>query len=176
MTRVVLATLVAVAAVTAVAAERTPGPIPDGMPFGRIVDEDVDHLQEFAFKRAGFDLKGEMARVYGDGGKVDEEALGRVFSFSRQFNTLDNHARTYGQIIYSSLLNIGEHIGVPAYTKILDRQPADVQQRIRDFLFYPYTRQLPKERWDEALGETHQMYPTLFPKGFRFGRNDPIFK
>src|SRR6516165_5523432 len=92
-------------------------------PFGRVDDLDVDRLQEFALKRAGFDLKTEMACVYSSDKKIDEDALGRVFFFSRQFNTLDKYARTYGQIIYSTLLNIGEVIGVPAYVKIIDRQP-----------------------------------------------------
>jgi hypothetical protein len=170
MTRIVIATFLAA---TAVAAERTPGPVPDGMPFGQIEEADIDRLQDFAVKH-GFDLKAEMARVYG-AHKVDEDALGRVFMLSRQFDALDKNARAYGQIIYSSLLNIGEAIQVDGYTKILDRQPADVQQRIRDFLFYPYVRQLPRKRWEEALGETRQMYPTLFPKGFQFGHDDPIF-
>jgi hypothetical protein len=39
----------------------------------------------------------------------------------------------------------------------------------------PYTRHVPKERWEEALEETRQMYPTLFPKRFHFGHGDPIF-
>ena len=170
MTRIVAALLLAV---SAPAAERTPGPAPDGMPFGRVEDADVDRLQEFALKR-GFDLKAEMARVYGEN-KVDEDALGRVFIFSRQFNTLDKNARTYGQIVYSSLLNVGEHIGVPTYVKIIDRQPPDVQQRVRDFLFYPVTRSAPKSRWEDALSESREMYPGLFPKGFQFGHDDPIF-
>jgi len=174
ITRVVLSMLIGASG--AIAADRTPNPIPDdGMPFGRIVEANVDHLEEFALKRAGFDLKAELARVYGAGGKVDEDALGRVFAFSRQFNTFDNYARTYGQIIYSSFLNLGEAINIEGYTKILDRQPQDVQQRIRDFLFYPYTRPLPKERWVEALQEARERYPPLFPKSFQFGRNDPIF-
>src|SRR5688572_2702564 len=112
---------------------RPPGPISDGMPFGRIGQADVDRLQEFGLKR-GFDLKAEMARVYSPDNKLDEEALRRVFIFSRQFNTLDQNARAYGQIIYSSLLRIGEVVGVPRYVKIIDRQPPDFQQRIRDFL------------------------------------------
>jgi hypothetical protein len=170
MARIVLAILLVA---TAIAAERTPGPIPDGMPFGRIEDSDIDRLQEFATAH-GFDLKAEMARVYGSNG-ADEDALGRVFIFSRQFNALDKNARTYGQIIYSSLLNIGEHIGVPAYAKIIDRRPADVQQRVRDFLFYPVTRSAPKSRWEDALSESREMYPGLFPKGFKFGHDDPIF-
>ena len=170
MTRVVIASLLAA---TAIAAERTPGPIPDGMPFGQIEDADVDRLQDFAVKH-GFDLKAEMERVYASNGE-DADALGRVFIFSRQFSTLDKNARTYGQIIYSSLLNIGEHIGVPAYAKIIDRQPADVQQRIRDFLFYPITHDVPKAQWNAALDENDRVYPGLFPKGFRFGHDDPIF-
>jgi len=169
---IVLAVLFAAAAT---AADRTPAALPDGTPFGRINDKDVDHLQEFALKRAGFDVKEEMARVYSSGNKLDEEALGRVFSFSRQFSNLDNHARTYGQIIYGNFLRVGKALGVRAYVKVIERQPADVQQRIRDFLFYPYTRHLAKERWRDALEETRDMYPTLFPKDFQFGHNDPIF-
>jgi len=171
MTRIVLAMLL-VASVGA--AQRTPAPIPDGMPFGHVGDADVDRFQEFALKRAGFDLKAEMARVYSSDNKLDEDALGRVFSFSRQFNTLDKYARTYGQIIYSSLLNLGEQIGVEAYVKVLDRQSPEVQQRVRDFLYYPML-QVPKEHRKEAEDETRRMYPTLFPVGFQFGRGDPIF-
>jgi len=166
MTRVVIATFLAA---TAIAAERTPGPIPDGMPFGRVEDADIDRLQEFATAH-GFDLKAEMARVYASNG-ADEDALGRVFIFSRQFNTLDKNARSYGQIIYSSLLNIGEHIGVPAYAKIIDRQPADVQQRIRDFLWYPDWHTQHKQN----SGEYEKIYPGLFPKSYQFGHDDPIF-
>ena len=169
MTRILLAILLAVAT----AGARTPGPIPDGMPFGRIGDADVDRLQEFARTR-GVDLKAEMARVYSPDNKLDEDALGRVFIFSRQFNTLDQNARTYGQIIYSSFLRVGEVVGVPQYVKIIDRQPSDVQQRVRDFLFYPFTRH-PKFQSEEALKESRDMYPGLFPKGFQFGHDNPIF-
>jgi hypothetical protein len=171
MTRIVIAFLL-IASVAV--AQRTPGPVPDGMPFGRIEDADVDQLQEFATSR-GFDLKAEMARVYSRDNKLDEDALGRVFFFSRQFNALDKKARTYGQIIFSSLLNIGEGIGVPAYVKIIDRQPTDVQQRIRDFLCYPIAHQVPKTQWKATLDENRRMEPGLFPKDFQFGHGDPIF-
>jgi hypothetical protein len=169
MTRVLL--LITVVLVGVASAQGIPD---DGMPFGRIEDADVDRLQEFAVKH-GFDLKAEMERVYSRDNKLDEDALGRVFVFSRQFDALDRNARTYGQIIYSSLLNIGEVIGVPAYAKIIDRQPADVRQRIRDFLFYPIARNAPKTQWKAALDENDQMYPGLFPKDFQFGHGDPIF-
>jgi hypothetical protein len=141
----------------------------DGMPFGRIGDSDVDRLAEFA-KKSGFDLKPEMERVY----KKDEEALARLFKFSLVLNTLDADARTYGQILHSSLLNLGEVIGVDAYVKVLDRQPPEVQQRVRDFLFYPLLR-VPKEQRKQAEEENNRMYPTLFPKGFQFGHDDPVF-
>jgi hypothetical protein len=145
----------------------------DGMararPFGRIDEEDVDRLADFA-RTSQFDLKHEIERVY----NKDEEALARLFRFSLVFKTLDRNARTYGQIIYSSLLNLGEAIGVDAYVKVLDRQSPDVQQRVRDFLYYPMLR-VPKEHRKEVEEENSRFYPTLFPKGFQFGRDDPIF-
>jgi hypothetical protein len=143
------------------------------MPFGRIEKSDVDRLQEFAVKH-GFDLEAELARAYGEQ-KVDEDALGRVFMFSRQFSTLDKNAQTYGHIIFSSLLNLGEVIGVPGYAKIIDRQPTDVQQRIRDFLFYPIAHRVPKAQRKATLDENRHMYPGLFRSDFQFGLADPIF-
>ena len=104
---------------------------------------------------------------------VLREALARLFKFSLAFKTLDANARTYGQIIYSSLLNLGEGVGVDAYVKVLDRQSPAVQQRVRDFLYYPMLR-VPKEHRREVEQENSRMYPTLFPKGFQFG-HDPVF-
>jgi hypothetical protein len=167
MTRFLIAFLLIASAALA---QRTPAPLPDGMPFGRIEDADVERLQEFARER-GFDMKAEMARVYCCDKKIDEDALARVFVFSRQFNALDRNARTYGQIIYSSLLRIGEVLGVPYYVTIIDRQPRDVQQRIRDFLWYPIWHTEHKQN----SGEFGSVYPGLFPKSYQFGRGDPIF-
>ena len=170
MIRILFAILLVTTAVDA----RTPGPTPDGQPFGPMGQADLDRLQEFGLKR-GFDLNAEMARVYSPDNKLDEEALGRVFVFSRQFNSLDQNARAFGQIIYSSFLRIGEAVGVPRYLKIIDRQPPDVQQRIRDFLFYPFTRH-PKFRWSEEVQkEIRDNSFGLFPKDYQFGRDNPIF-
>lgn len=141
----------------------------DGMPFGSIDKTDVDRLEELA-RASGFDWTAEMERVY----KKDEEALARFFKLSLAFKALDANARAYGQVVYSSLLNLGEMMGVEAYVKVLDRQSADVQQRIRDFLYFPMLR-VPKEHRKEAEEETRKMYPTLFPPEFQFGRGDPIF-
>jgi hypothetical protein len=169
MTRIIVAMFLAATA----AAAQTPGPVPDGMPFGHVGDADVDRLYEFALS-GGFDLKAEMARVYCCDKKIDEDALARVFVFSRRFNTLDKNARTYGQIIYSSLLRIGEVLGVDYYVRIIARQPPDVQQRVRDFLYYPMLR-VPTEQRKQVEEENSKMYPTLFPKSFQFGHDDPIF-
>lgn len=140
-----------------------------GMPFGPIGDADVERLAEFA-KKSGFDLKREMERVH----NKDEEALARVFRFSLSFKTLDGNARTYGQIVYNSLLNLDEVIGVDAYVNVLDRQSADVQQRVRDYLYYPLLI-MTKEHRKETEAETRKMHPTLFPGSFQFGRGDPVF-
>jgi len=118
----------------------------------------------------GFDLESEMPRIE----KKDEDALARLFRLSLKFKRFDRNARTYGQIMYSCWLRFGEAYGVDLYLKVLDRQSDDVQQRVRDFLYYPLLR-MPKEKRKENQDEIRKMYPRLFPADFRFGRNDPIF-
>jgi hypothetical protein len=141
----------------------------DATPFGPISEVDVDQLMKFG-KARGFDLQPEMQRVY----KKDEDALARLFRLSLGFKRFDRNARTYGQVMYSCWLRFGEAYGVDLYLKVLDRQPADVQQRVRDFLYYPLLR-VPKEKRKENQEEIRKMYPRLFPADFQFGRNDPIF-
>lgn len=141
----------------------------DATPFGPIGEVDVDQLMKFGRAR-GFDLEPEMQRIY----KKDEDALARLFVLSLGFKRFDKNARTYGQIMYSCWLRFGEAYGVDLYLKVLDRQPADVQQRVRDFLYYPLLR-MPKEKRKENQEEIRKMYPRLFPTDFKFGRNDPIF-
>lgn len=141
----------------------------DATPFGPISEVDVDQLMKFGRAR-GFDLQPEMQRVY----KKDEDALARLFALSLKFKKFDRNARTYGSIMYSCWLRFGEAYGVDLYLKILDRQPEEVQQRVRDFLYYPLLR-VPREKRKENLEEIHRMYPRLFPTDFQFGRNDPIF-
>jgi hypothetical protein len=140
----------------------------DGMPFGQISDADVDRLAGFA-KKSGFDLTPEMERVY----KKDGAALARLFKFSLTFKTLDANARSYGQIVYSCLLTLGES-PPEIFVKVLDRQPPAVQQRVRDFLGYPVLR-VPKANRKRVQEQHNQHYPGLFPKTFDYGRNDPMF-
>ena len=159
-------------AVTAIVPVQDKKAVP-GMPFGSITDADFDHLQAYA-QTTGFDLKGELSRVYGNDKKISADALGRVFGFSLSLKAFDQDARAYGTLISISLDRIGEPYGVDYYVKILERQPPDVQQRIRDFLFYP-SSVLPTPDRDEAQGMLHKAYPTLFPISFKFAHNDTLF-
>ena len=141
----------------------------DRVPFGPLDEVDMDQLIKFGRAR-GFELQPELERIY----KKDERALARLFGLSLKFKKFDRNARAYGQVIYSCFLRFGELYGLELYLKILDRQPADVQQRVRDFLYYPLLR-VPKEKRRENQEEIYKMYPRLFPSDFKFGRNDPIF-
>ena len=141
----------------------------DRVPFGPLDEVDMDQLIKFGRAR-GFELQPELERIY----KKDERALARLFGLSLKFKRFDRNARAYGQVIYSCFLRFGELYGLELYLKILDRQPAEVQQRVRDFLYYPLLR-VPKEKRRENQEEIYKMYPRLFPSDFKFGRNDPIF-
>jgi hypothetical protein len=141
----------------------------DRVPFGPLDEVDMDQLIKFGRAR-GFDLQPELERIY----KKDERALARLFGLSLRFKKFDRNARAYGQVIYSCFLRFGELYGLDLYLKILDRQPAVVQQRVRDFLYYPLLR-VPKEKRKENQEEIYRMYPRLFPSDYKFGRNDPIF-
>lgn len=141
-----------------------------GMPFGRIEDREIEQLARFS-KSKGIDVIAEIQKAY----SRDEAALAKVFGFSMQFDSLDQNARTYGQIVYSSLLNLGETWGVDKFAEVLSKQDPKVQQRIRDFLFYDVT-QAPEDQRSKIEAETKKAYPTLFPPGYIFGRDDPIFK
>ncbi len=144
--------------------------VDDGMPFGDITDSNVDTLGAFA-KTKGLDLLSEMDKVYKN---KDKTALGRVFQFSIKLTSLDINTKTYGQIIYSSFLNLGESWGVKAYAQVLNSQRPEVQQRIRDFIYYPVTLLPAKER-EHQERETKKAYPLLFPADYTFGRGNQIF-
>lgn len=141
----------------------------DRVPFGPLDEVDIDQLIKFG-KARGFDLQPELERIY----KRDEQALARLFNLSLKFKKFNRNARAYGQVVYTCYLRFSELYGVESFLRVLDRQSDDVQQRIRDFLYYPLLR-VPKEKRKENQEEIYRMYPRLFPSDFKFGRNDPIF-
>jgi hypothetical protein len=140
-----------------------------GMPFGRIGLADIDHLEASA-KQAGMDLMNDIKRAY----QRDEAALARVFAYSLKLTKLDRDAKTYGQIIYSSYLNMGEQYGTQYYVELVARQPEAVRQRIRDFLYYDATI-APKARRKEVEASARKSAPLLFPSDYVFGSGNSIF-
>jgi hypothetical protein len=142
----------------------------DGMPFGKITDSDTDQLKQFA-KEKGFDLSSELQKAYAK----DTNALARIFGFSMTFTSLDQNALTYGQVIYSNFLNLGETMGPEQYSSVVVAQSPEVQQRIRDFLYFPTTL-APKQERAQVDKEDREEFPKLFPKDYEFGHDDPLFK
>lgn len=140
-----------------------------GMPFGVIGPREIGNFERCA-KQAGVDLLGDVRRAY----TGDETALARVFAFSVRFDRLDENARTYGQIVYSAVLNLGERRGLPWFARIVAAQPAAVRQRVRDFLFYEVT-QAPKKARASAEATARRSAPDLFPADYVFGANNPLF-
>jgi hypothetical protein len=45
---------------------------------------------------------------------------------------------------------------------------------MRDFIYFPLLQLWPGER-ERQLKNTRESYPTLFPAGYRFAKNNPIF-
>jgi hypothetical protein len=169
------AALAAVCLVFLVSAIRAlePSTADDGVAYIRYTDAELDHLFAFA-KKSHFDFRTDFDRAQDGDKDAAKESLGRMFRLSVVFHRLDNDARTYGQIIWNSLLNLGETWGVEEYSKVIDKQAPDVQQRVRDFLYYPMTL-APKEQREETVSWARRAYPTLFPANFQFGNHDPLF-
>ncbi|MEO6848292.1 MAG: hypothetical protein ABI443_11560 [Chthoniobacterales bacterium] len=139
------------------------------MPFGDVADADYARFAEFA-KKVNFDVRGDMEKIC----KGDHEALARLFKFSLNIKSLDENATAYRQIVYSTMLNIGEVIPPETYLKILNGQSPEVRQRVKDFLYYPFL-ELPSERRKQVEADTTRDLPTLFPKGYQFAHNDALF-
>ncbi len=114
---------------------------------------------------------GDMQRAY----QRDEAALARVFAFSLTFTRLDRDARTYGQIIYSSFLNLGEVFGVERYSRLVAAQPPAVQQRVRDFLYYDATL-APEAKRKAVEASARKAAPVLFPDTYVFGSDYTLFE
>jgi hypothetical protein len=141
-----------------------------GMPFGEITGKDIDSLYAFAAQN-GENLEADCDKMY----EKDIEAMKRVFRLSTHFDNLDKNCRSYGQLIYSSFLNLGESWGVEKYANVLSSEPPEVQQRVRDFICYPASL-LPPQEMKRSIDETKQAYPTMFPAGYEFGKGNQLFR
>ena len=141
----------------------------DGFPFGKTDESDIAHLMDYA-KAKGVDLDGSLELAY----KNDDAALARAFSFSLKFTKLDDDARTYGQIIWSSFLNLAEARGPDWYARLIAKQPKEVRQRIRDIIYYPINL-APAGQRAEGDKDLRKQYPLLFPSDYLCGIGDTVF-
>jgi hypothetical protein len=155
---------------TRVESDAASGLVDDGMPFGKITDSDLDQLMQYA-KKEGVDLGAELDKAYAK----DMNALANVFRFSLAMKSLDQNTRTYGQVIYSSFLNLGETMGTEQYSEVVVAQEPDVQQRIRDFLYFPVTC-VPREVRAQVDKRVREEHPKLFPEDYQFGHGNPLFE
>lgn len=140
-----------------------------GMPFGLIEPKHIDALMDDA-RRSQVDLAGDVRAAC----TGDEAALARVFAFSAHFERLDKKARTYGQIVYSAMLNLGEQRGRAWFAAQVAAQPPAIRQRVRDFLYYDAT-QAPRKIRARIESDTRRSAPELFPADYVFGAGNPLF-
>ncbi len=111
----------------------------DGQPFGTMNERDFDAFLKFALAH-GVDIEAEMTKAY----STDAAALARVFGLASVFKTMDAQARAYGNLLYSSFLNIVEKDGDDIFVNAVNSLRETERQRVRDFLFYP-VRKVPKK-------------------------------
>jgi len=123
-------------------------------------------------KQQGVDLRADFDKAY----EKDKAALGRVFRFSLNFKKLDQNARTYSQLVFNSLINLAEVMGPEQYSDIVVAQEPRVRQRIRDILYSRGVLSVPEKHRAEVEKQVREDFPKLFPKDYRFGRDDPLFQ
>jgi hypothetical protein len=146
-----------------------PCKVGDGDPYGHLTERDQAELVSFA-KAKGLGLLPTLQKVYAG----DEGSLATFFQFSSQLNSRGMPMRVYGAIVYSIFLNMGESKGPDFVISVVVSQEPAVRQRIRDFLWYPYSCALKEQRAkEERDGRTE--FPLLWPPDFEFGKDDSVF-
>jgi hypothetical protein len=141
-----------------------------GIPYGKMSRKDVDRFLELSRSR-GVDIDVEMPKAY----QGDATALSRIFSLSTGFQKMDKMTRVYGNFIFSMFMDMGESKGEGFFGEAVAAQPAEVQQRVRDFVFHALS-QVPRKERQEVEGEIRRDFPRLFPADFVHGRDDPLFR
>src|SRR5262245_19469678 len=141
-----------------------------GVPFGKVSRQDVDRLLELSLSR-GVDMEAEMPKAY----KGDATALSRIFSLSTGFQKMDKMTRVYGNFIFSMFLDLGERRGENSFGEAVAAQPADVRQRVRDFVYHAIT-QVPRSQREEMEREVRNDFPLVFPADYVYGHEDPLFR
>ena len=140
----------------------------DGRPFGPMDDGEVQVFTSYAATH-GVDLEAEMMKAYSG----NPEGLARVFGLASDFRTFDANVKVFGNILYSTLLNMGEQRGVDIIVDAIDLIPQSERQRIRDFLFFPVMSS-PKAYRAEAERDARESFPKLFPPDYQFSQGDAL--
>jgi hypothetical protein len=143
--------------------------VDDGQPFGTMGEKQFSAFVEYATSH-GVDLEAEMKKAYAG----DAAALARVFGLASGFKSLDAQAKAYGNLLYSTFLNIVERQGDGIFVSAIALLPESEWQRVRDFLFYP-VRLAPRKHRAEVERETREQFPKLYPPEYEFGKNDALF-
>ena len=141
-----------------------------GIPYGKMSRKDVDRFLDLS-KSRGVDIHAEMPKAY----TGDATAFSRIFGLSTGFQKMDKMARVYGNFIFSMFLDMGESKGEGLFADAVAAQPADVRQRVRDYVFHAVT-QVPRGQRQEAEEEIRKDFPQLFPEDYVYGRDDPLFR
>jgi hypothetical protein len=141
----------------------------DGLPFGKMRERDFDRLVAGA-KDHGVAIHAEMEKAR----KGDKDALARVFGLSATFERMDAVTKVYGNLIFTSFLNLVEARGETFFAEALASQPEAVRQRVRDFVYYAVTR-VPKGHRKEVEKEVRRDFHLLFPADYVFGQDDALF-
>lgn len=142
----------------------------DDEPFGPTTDQDLQELFIVA-KRSGVDFEANMDLAYNGRRK----GLEQVFSLATKLETMDAVTKVYANVIYSAFLNLVEERCEKYFAKALESQPPLVQQRIRDFIYYPVT-QLQAEQRQAEESELKTQFPRVFPSSYVFGKGNTLFK
>jgi hypothetical protein len=141
-----------------------------GVPYGKMSTKDVDRFLELSRSR-GVDMDVEMPKAY----KGDASALSKIFSLSTGFQKMDKMTRVYGNFIFSMFLDMGEAKGEDSFGQAVAAQPADVRQRVRDFVFHA-VMQVPRRQRQELEQELRHSFPLVFPADYVYGSGDPLFR
>jgi len=153
------------------AAQSSGDGVPSGASPNSATEGDVEQLVRFA-KKQGVDLRSDLDKA----NEKDKAALARVFRFSLNFKSLDQNARTYGQLIFNSLINLAEVMGREQYSEVVVAQEPRVRQRIRDLLYSRVVLSVPEKHRAEVEKEVRGDFPKLFPNDYQFGHDDPLFQ
>jgi len=143
----------------------------DGRPFGPMEDRQVLEFERYARER-GLDLQPTADRM----ASGDRKALAEFLRFSLAFQRIDGPARTYGNMVWSVFLNLGER-RTPVFVPVLKAQDARVRQRIEDILWFPTLCIPASERRADSAAENERdgRAMGLWGSHFVFGKGDPVF-